>query len=239
MIAILIQNISSLAEICTTTDKRTRGSVRGDINLTREPRQLIHSIWARISLISRTHSVDKNPKRVRLHGPFSRVMVILLNFQHIVGYYEKNRNKVFLPEIPPNNRSHGLYYILKVSAQTDKFFLRYEIPKKWAIFGRFVRKWCFFANIWSRKKYIRLSWNFQDIIGTMRSVVGESFRQKFLVAVFSYYPTLCSKFSEMTITREKRPMGTNPFRVFIYAMSPSYEQNMSSNGVYQLARFPR
>ncbi len=65
----------------------------------------------------------------------SRVMVISLNFQHIAQYYEKNHNKEFPPENFLNNRSHGPYYILKVSAQTDKYLLRYEIPKKWAIFG--------------------------------------------------------------------------------------------------------
>jgi hypothetical protein len=32
--------------------------------------------------------------------------------------------------------------------------------------------------------------------------------------------------------------GMSPFRVFIYTMSATCEQNMSSNGVYQLVRFP-
>jgi len=67
-------------------------------------------------------------------------MVILLNFQPIVGYNEKNRNKKFSPEIFSNNRSHGTYYILKVSAQTDEVFLRYGTPKKWVILRAFVRK---------------------------------------------------------------------------------------------------
>jgi hypothetical protein len=31
----------------------------------------------------------------------------------------------------------------------------------------------------------------------------------------------------------------HPFRVFIYTMSPTYEQNMSSNGGYQLGRLSR
>jgi hypothetical protein len=73
-------------------------------------------------------------------GLSSRVMVILLSFQPIAGYYEKNRNKEFSPEIFPNNRSHGPYDILKIPAQTNDFFLRYRMPKKWAIFGAFVRK---------------------------------------------------------------------------------------------------
>jgi len=33
--------------------------------LTREPPQLIRSVWAHILLIGRAHSVDKNPKRIR------------------------------------------------------------------------------------------------------------------------------------------------------------------------------
>ncbi len=33
--------------------------------------------------------------------------------------------------------------------------------------------------------------------------------------------------------------GMSPFMVFIYTMSPTYEQNMSSNGVYLLVSFPR
>ncbi len=43
----------------------------------------------------------------------------------------------------------------------------------------------------------------------------------------------------MTITREERPNGTNPFKAYIYNISPTYEQNMSSNGTYQLDEFPR
>ena len=34
-------------------------------------------------------------------------------------------------------------------------------------------------------------------------------------------------------------MGTNPFRALIYAMSPTYRQNMSPNGGCHLGRFPR
>ena len=34
-------------------------------------------------------------------------------------------------------------------------------------------------------------------------------------------------------------MGINPFRFFMYAMNPSYKQNISSNRRYQLRRFPR
>jgi hypothetical protein len=44
--------------------------------------------------------------------------------------------------------------------------------------------------------------------------------------------------SKMTITREERPNGTNPFRVFICIMSPINEKNMSANRRYQLERFP-
>jgi hypothetical protein len=46
----------------------------------------------------------------------------------------------------------------------------------------------------------------------------------------------CTKYS---ISRQEQANGMNPFRVSIYTMSLTYEQNMSSNGVYQLVRFPR
>jgi hypothetical protein len=45
-----------------------------------------------------------------------------------------------LPENFFNNRSHNPYSVLKVSAQMDELFLKYEIPKKWTIVGAFVRK---------------------------------------------------------------------------------------------------
>jgi hypothetical protein len=61
-------------------------------------------------------------------------MAILLNFQPNAGYYEKNLDKEFPPENFPNNRPYGPNYILKFSAQTDKFFLRYRLLQKWTIF---------------------------------------------------------------------------------------------------------
>jgi hypothetical protein len=67
-------------------------------------------------------------------------MVILVNFQPITGYYEKAFNKESSPENLFNKRPHSPYYILKVSAQMDGFFLKYGISKKWTIFGGIVRK---------------------------------------------------------------------------------------------------
>jgi hypothetical protein len=52
-------------------------------------------------------------------GLSSQVMVILLNFQRIAGYYEKYFDKKFLPDNLSNNRPHSLYYILKLSDQTN------------------------------------------------------------------------------------------------------------------------
>ncbi len=43
----------------------------------------------------------------------------------------------------------------------------------------------------------------------------------------------------MIINREENPNGTNHFRIFIYTMSPTYEQNMGLKGNYQLDGFPR
>jgi len=65
----------------------------------------------------------------------SRGTVILLNYQQITGFYEKNFNKEFPFENFLNNRTHGPYYILKVLAQTDGFFLKYGVYQKWTIFG--------------------------------------------------------------------------------------------------------
>ena len=73
-------------------------------------------------------------------GLSSRVIVILMSFQPITGYYEKTLNKEFLRENFSNNSPHDPYYILKVSAQTDEFFLIYRISQKWTIFEAFVRK---------------------------------------------------------------------------------------------------
>ena len=57
-------------------------------------------------------------------GLSSRVIVFLMSFQPITGYYEKTLNKEFLRENFPNNRPYDPYYILKVSAQTDSSLLR-------------------------------------------------------------------------------------------------------------------
>ena len=50
---------------------------------------------------------------------------------------------------------------------------------------------------------------------------------------------LQGKFTKNSIARHEQASDTNPFRVLIYTMSPTYEQNMSSNGGYQLDGFPR
>ncbi len=43
----------------------------------------------------------------------------------------------------------------------------------------------------------------------------------------------------MLVSREWKSNGTNAFEAFHYSISPIYEQNMSSNGAYQLEEFPR
>jgi len=48
---------------------------------------------------------------------------------------KKNFEKEFSPENFPNNIPHDPYYIKKVSAQIDEFFLKYRISQKWAVFG--------------------------------------------------------------------------------------------------------
>jgi hypothetical protein len=55
-------------------------------------------------------------------------MVTLLNFQPSTGHYEKSKQRISESEFP-NNRSNSAYYMLKVSAGMNEFFLRYEIPK--------------------------------------------------------------------------------------------------------------
>ncbi len=69
-----------------------------------------------MSLFTRTHEGKALKVLVLLSLP-SRVIIILLNFQNIAEYYEKNRNKKFPSEIL--RKSHDPYYILKVSAQMD------------------------------------------------------------------------------------------------------------------------
>ncbi len=46
------------------------------------------------------------------------------------------------------------------------------------------------------------------------------------------------KFSKTATTLEERPNGTYPFKLFLLLLGPIYAQNMSSNGRYQLERFP-
>jgi len=84
-------------------------------------------------------------------------MIILLDFQPMAEYYEKNRNKEFLAENFSSNRSRGPSNILKVSAKTNGFFLRYRMLKKWTIFRAFVRKYYFFTNVLSRKRNLSFS----------------------------------------------------------------------------------
>jgi len=71
----------------------------------------------------------KTLKGFILLGLSSQLMVILLNFQPIAGYHDKNRNKEFSPKSFTNKRSHGSYHILKVSTQIDNYFLRYQMLK--------------------------------------------------------------------------------------------------------------
>ncbi len=40
-------------------------------------------------------------------------------------------------------------------------------------------------------------------------------------------------------TLEGRPNGIYPFKLFLVSLVPNYGQNRSSNGGYQLERFPR
>ncbi len=48
----------------------------------------------------------------------------------------------------------------------------------------------------------------------------------------------CLKKLVALVSLQQSDKGMNPFRAFIDSMSPTCEQNMSSNGVYQLVRFP-
>jgi len=52
-------------------------------------------------------------------GRSSRVIVILLNFQPMTGYYENSRKKECRPENLLICRYDSVYYILKVSAQMN------------------------------------------------------------------------------------------------------------------------
>jgi hypothetical protein len=87
-----------------------------------------------------------------LLGLSSLATYALLNFQLITGYYENNRNKTILTENVPNNKPYSPYHILKDSALTDEFFLRYGIPEKWIIFVAFARKKSFLPLCYLARK---------------------------------------------------------------------------------------
>ncbi len=87
------------------------------------------------------HGADKSPRRGSCHSAaLPRVTGILLNFQPMAGYYEKNRKKEFRSENFPNYAYDSAYYILKVSTQMDQLFSRYRIYKRWTILRAFVKK---------------------------------------------------------------------------------------------------
>jgi hypothetical protein len=92
-------------------------------------------------LISRAHGADKNSKRIRAIESFFSTYG---HFAEFPAYgrllWKKNQKKKFRPENFPNYRYDSVYYILKVSAQTDEFFSRYRINKKWTLSRAFVRK---------------------------------------------------------------------------------------------------
>ncbi len=92
-----------------------------------------------------------------------------------------------------------------------------EIPDaiKWFVLG-------VFANTLSRERNIHLSWNFQDIIRTLRSV-------------FLGKTSASWKFSKMIVTRKWRRNGTNPSRLFTYPMSKTWVAKRR----YQMEKFPR
>ena len=80
---------------------------------------------------------------------------------------------------------------------------------------------------------------------SMKASLVEAFiRAKLQVEIRKYYfpekpRSYRDKCTKNSISRREQANGMNPCRNFIYTMSPTYEQNMSSNGVYQLVRFSR
>ncbi len=59
-----------------------------------------------------------------LIGFASIAMTVLLDFWPMARDLGKNRMTKFRPEVLSTGRSHGLYYVLKVSAKTGVSFLR-------------------------------------------------------------------------------------------------------------------
>jgi len=75
------------------------------------------------------------------------------------------------------------------------------------------------------------------------TVFGVLARGKFwseipLFRFFSEYPIIGSKFSRVSIIREERPNGTNPFRALTCTMRHCNEKSMSSHRGYHLMGFP-
>ncbi len=88
---------------------------------------------------------------------FSRFMIILLNFQSIAVYYEKNLIKNFQSENLPRNRSHHPYHILKVSSKTRGLFSRCWMLKKMELLESFVpgrRIWGLYTIVNDRVRFL-------------------------------------------------------------------------------------
>ena len=81
--------------------------------------------WRQIGLIQ----TRKILRGYGLLGFPSGVIVILLEFQPMVGYIPVNRMTVFRPEILPTDRSTCNQNALKISDQKNVFFMRYSISK--------------------------------------------------------------------------------------------------------------
>jgi hypothetical protein len=63
--------------------------------------------------------------------------------------------------------------------------------------------------------------------------------QDSIIWFFSESLVVGNKSSKMTITREGRPMGTYPFRLFLVSSDSTYGQNLSSKALTHFGRFPR
>ncbi len=147
-------------------------SSSGKLGKTREPLQLILSIWAPILLIDRAHFADKNPKRVRVIG------LLFSSHGHFTEFW-----------------AHSMQ--LRKAIEKRNFHLKtFQLYKwEWLLYSEnvnsndsFSSKMVHFEKLWKQSiilvcsvswdKFIHLGWNFQNIIITfifiIRKISGQN-----------------------------------------------------------------
>ena len=69
--------------------------------------------------------------------------------------------------------------------------------------------------------------------------MGRMLGRNFVIELFLVHTLHETKFSKMTITLQRRPMGPYPFGCFLVSPGPTYGRNIKSKAVNHFGRFPR